>query len=481
MKRDPADVSAIVVNFNSGEYLAPCLESLSREESDGLRIERIVVDNASTIDQSQFLENASRTGARVVRSDRNSGYGGGCNLGLRATTARFVLFLNADVKACPGCLPPLVRFLEEHSDVAFVEPRTYADDARLFMIPEFEPLTPALVAGQALARLSSAAALRLSLRRMRLALPGWMAGEPREQKTLTGAFLMGRRAVIDGLGGFDEGFPLYFEDSDLFLRARRRWLRRAFGPLAVALDVACEALLRCADRARTPAPFLRCADLGARADPPELLLDGAPGPFLLELAVDPGFLLAAVHFGDGERFRIPDLAWRSLLPARYFLRALHPSTFASRGAWTFERIARGCDQRDEARESSCSGPARRHRYTNTNRRTPAARACSIRRRVASSLTARISGSASSCAITAAQCTTTAASRTSDERAPASRRSPDTTSMPAGTAAGLRSRTRTGTSRSSRRSTKWRPTSPLAPVTEMRSAIVGSRVPGRPGM
>jgi GT2 family glycosyltransferase len=371
------DVSAIVVNFNSGEYLVPCIESLVRDAAGALRLEPVVVENASTVDQARHLEAARRLGARVLHAPRNLGYGGGCNLGARETSGRLLLFLNADVKACSGCLAPLARLLDADADLAFVEPRTYADDGLVFRIPEIEPLTPQSIARQTLARLSGAAALRESLRRTRAALPGWRATQPRRQRTLTGAFLMGRRETVDRLGGFDEGFPLYFEDADLFRRCgraglglamvpaaeavhyshrsvatawtdsmtswrvgRERWLRTAFGRSAVALDRACESVVTAIGRVHRPRAVDVFDELGARVQSPELELGGEPGPFLLELAIDPGFLLAAGHFGAGARLRFPDATWRSLLPVRHFVRALDPQSLALRGAWSFEPVAR---------------------------------------------------------------------------------------------------------------------------------------------
>lgn len=364
------DLSAIVVNFNSGEYLSPCLESLSAEEDGFLSIERLVVDNASTLEQGAFLDRALASGARVIRSPVNLGYGGGCNLGLRETTGRFVLFLNADVKARAGCLRPLVRLLEERDDVAFVEPRTFLDDARTFLIPPFEPLTPRSLAREFARRVSSRAASRLARARVREALPAWLAAEPVELQTLTGAFLMTRRATIRALGGFDEGYPLYFEDSDLFRRARaeggrlllapeaeaihyahrssstaweeamakqragrRRYLRSSAGAWAVALDAVLSAAACALERFLGPSRVARFIDLGERVDEPELVLDGLPGPFLIEIAAEPSFALAAAHFGVGDRFRMPRSTWRSLMRASWYLRALDQGSLSPRGAW----------------------------------------------------------------------------------------------------------------------------------------------------
>src|SRR5262245_11019207 len=115
--RMSAEVSIVIVNFNSGAFLAGLLESLSPERQGGLAAEIVVVDNASPEDQSLALADAEARGARVLRLTQNTGYAGGCNRGAAATRGRFLLLLNADVVADPGALHILVRHLECHSEV----------------------------------------------------------------------------------------------------------------------------------------------------------------------------------------------------------------------------------------------------------------------------------------------------------------------------------------------------------------------------
>lgn len=131
-----ADVAVVIVNFNSGSYLTGCVESLA-EPSQGIAREIVVVDDASTVDQAEHLAEAEARGARVLRLPQNTGYAGGCNRGVAATRGRFVLLLNADVVACAGALPALVRFLAERPDFALIEPRCYVDAGRDWQQPEF--------------------------------------------------------------------------------------------------------------------------------------------------------------------------------------------------------------------------------------------------------------------------------------------------------------------------------------------------------
>lgn len=368
-----AEVSIVVVNFNSGAYLVRCLASIERH-TDGLRVEVVVVDNASPIDQTAELEAAERAGARVVRQEHNGGYAGGCNRGLAESSGRIVLFLNADVLACEGTIARLSSFLDEHPEAGLVEPRTFLDDDRAFLIPEFFPLSPKELSLAALGRISGRTADRLSLRRVRRTLGSWRARAPREQGYLTGAFLAGRREVLEELGGFDEDFPLYYEDWDLFQRVRKSgrklfllpeaeaihyahrsvvtvwdeslakgrvaralYLDKHFGRPARWLDAGWEKLIAAAGAIRAPRPRRRIVELGALASPPALELEGPPGPYLLEIALDPFFHLAAGHLGEGSEFAMSAETWRSLPAVPFYLRALELDALRARGAWSFQK------------------------------------------------------------------------------------------------------------------------------------------------
>lgn len=370
-----AEVSVVVVNFNSGAFLPGCLESLAPERQGGLGVETVVVDNASPQDQTAALADAEARGARVLRLERNTGYAGGCNRGLAETRAPTVFLLNADVRAGPGALPTLARLLAERPEVALAEPRCYVDEGRAWQQPSFDLLTPREVVAGALGRVLPGLARRRGLARLRAELVAWRATEPLERRALSGAFLAARREVLQRLGGFDESFPLAFEDSDLFHRARaaglslvldpaaeavhyahrsritviaesiakdrigrRRYLAKHHGPLAVWLDRAATRAESLAGR-REAAPPPDRIDLGPLSSPPELTLTGPPGPAVLQLALDPSFALAAGRIQTEPALRFSSETWRSLLPVPLHVRAFGLEDLQPRGTWTLQPLA----------------------------------------------------------------------------------------------------------------------------------------------
>jgi GT2 family glycosyltransferase len=93
-------VSAVLVNFNAGSYLAAAVESLFA--GDVCPGEVIVVDNASSDDSIAGLRSRVADGRlRVIEAGRNIGFAAGCNLGIRAAAGDVILLINPDCRIYP--------------------------------------------------------------------------------------------------------------------------------------------------------------------------------------------------------------------------------------------------------------------------------------------------------------------------------------------------------------------------------------------
>ncbi|HVR96980.1 MAG TPA: glycosyltransferase [Thermoanaerobaculia bacterium] len=194
---EPA-LSGVVVHWHNEEQLAELLAAWPRDP----RFELIVVDNGS----SRPLPEGP---ARVLRPERNLGFGGGANAGIAATRAPVVLILNPDAVPEPGALDRLLEGFDAWPDAAGLAPRLTG--------PDGSPQT-----GWQLRRLPSPWKLLLQT----LPIPEGKgnkaeppAGTPVEQPAAAALAL--RREALAAVGGFDEGFqPAWFEDVDLAYRLR---------------------------------------------------------------------------------------------------------------------------------------------------------------------------------------------------------------------------------------------------------------------
>lgn len=205
-------VAVIVLNWNGGAHLAPCLDSVAAQ--DHADRELLVVDNGSTDGSADRLEER-HPAFRVLRLPANRGYAGGNNAGVRATTAPFVCLVNNDTVLAPGVLGALAAELADPR-VAAVSPRVvYHDDparlnaAGLAMTRAGEPVT-----------------------RGRDAPDGPPYDAPAEIFGAHGACVMYRRAALDDVGLFDEDFFAYHEEFDLAWRLRRAGWTARYAPAA---------------------------------------------------------------------------------------------------------------------------------------------------------------------------------------------------------------------------------------------------------
>ena len=122
------ELAIIIVNFNNREDLLGCLESLTAQPP-AVTHEIVLVDNAST-DGSVDAVRSRFPVVRVVVLERNLGFAGANNVGIRATSSELVLLLNSDTLVPPGALDVLVGRLRAHPDAAVAGPRLIDGDGR---------------------------------------------------------------------------------------------------------------------------------------------------------------------------------------------------------------------------------------------------------------------------------------------------------------------------------------------------------------
>ncbi len=196
-------LSVIIVSYNTREMTVDCLRTLDRALV-GITNEVIVVDNASA-DGSAAALRAEFPQVRVLESGRNAGFGAANNLGMKAAQGTFLLLLNSDAFPELGAIPEMVNFLHSNPSVGVVGPRTLNKDGSL-QISCFRFPSP-----------SHAWKENLWLSRDYY---DWAHDAQREVDFVTGSCMLVRREVFEQVGGFDEHFFMYSEETDW---QRRIW------------------------------------------------------------------------------------------------------------------------------------------------------------------------------------------------------------------------------------------------------------------
>ena len=101
-------VSVVIVNWNTGPYIARCLESIYRPELNAT-VETFVVDNASK-DGSDKIVASDFPQVNLIQKDRNLGFAAAANEAIRVARGRYILLLNPDTRLDPGALDKLIEF-----------------------------------------------------------------------------------------------------------------------------------------------------------------------------------------------------------------------------------------------------------------------------------------------------------------------------------------------------------------------------------
>jgi GT2 family glycosyltransferase len=216
-------VDVVVVTYRSADTIVGAVQPLTG--LDTVRV--IVVDNASddgTVDALAGLR------VEVLAQADNRGFAHGCNVGIAAGDAPYVLLLNPDARLDGAALRTLVDELERDADAGIVAPRILEPDGSLdFSLRRFPRLRSSLAQAFFLHRVFPAAKWTDEVIRDPSAYDAAHGVE-----WASGACLLVRRPLLERLGGLDEGFFLYSEDVDLCARVWKEGFEVRYVPAAVA-------------------------------------------------------------------------------------------------------------------------------------------------------------------------------------------------------------------------------------------------------
>jgi N-acetylglucosaminyl-diphospho-decaprenol L-rhamnosyltransferase len=224
---DPG-VLVVVVTHESADLIEGFATALRRELDDAADVEMVLVDNAST-DGTPDVVRGQLGGATVLEPGANLGYGAAINVAVRHTRPReSILVLNPDVTLQPGCLRRLRTALRVGVGIAV--PRLLERDGTIARSQRREP-TVLRAAGESLLG---------GLRAGRVAALGEIVcdasayARPGRTDWATGAAWLIDVECYERVGGFEEGYFLYSEETDFALRARDLGYSTEFVPDAVA-------------------------------------------------------------------------------------------------------------------------------------------------------------------------------------------------------------------------------------------------------
>jgi GT2 family glycosyltransferase len=211
----PGSVSVVIVNYRGSEDTIDCIRHVRTLDWPAENLQIVVIDNASG-DDSVTRIRAAAPDVTLVDSNENSGFAGGCNLGVAHSHGEFIAFINSDARPHPQWVRAAVAELTEHADVGAVASKVLDWDGKLIDY----------VGGS----------INFTGQGYKLEAGDRDLGEfetPKDVLFPTGSAAVFRTSVFTGLGGFDEQFFMFFEDVDLGWRINLAGLRVRYLPNSI--------------------------------------------------------------------------------------------------------------------------------------------------------------------------------------------------------------------------------------------------------
>ncbi|MGO9568820.1 MAG: glycosyltransferase family 2 protein [Desulfomonilaceae bacterium] len=216
----------IVVNRNTADLLVRCLDYIFQSDLDR-NPQVVVADNGSSDDSvSRVKERYPQVIA--IEAGRNQGFAAANNRAVQQAKGDFVVLVNTDALVQKGCAQSLLNIMEADPRVGMVGPQLLNEDGSLQTSYEAAPT------------LATETLNRSLLKRLfpsRFPGKGRRLEDPEQVETLIGAVMMIRRQALEQLGGFDEDYFFFLEETDLAVRMREAGWKVIHDPRATAVHL----------------------------------------------------------------------------------------------------------------------------------------------------------------------------------------------------------------------------------------------------
>ncbi|MHC4660853.1 MAG: glycosyltransferase family 2 protein [Planctomycetota bacterium] len=224
----PPDITAVVVLYNGGDYVEPCLRSLL-DAVKKYSIEIIAVDNASSDNSADVAESVD--GIKVIRNRRNMGFSTAVNIGSRAGSGHIVVVMNQDTEVHPGTFDVLPEFFNSHTSAAVIGPKVIDSDGEID--PSLSYFPTVFNVTVRIFGLIGYLPERFRFGPHRVPLSEYNS-EKKVDWVAGGCFAV-RRNVFEELGGLDERYMFYTEETDFCYNAKRMGYEVWYAPGVVVV------------------------------------------------------------------------------------------------------------------------------------------------------------------------------------------------------------------------------------------------------
>ncbi|MDD4476908.1 MAG: glycosyltransferase family 2 protein [Patescibacteria group bacterium] len=233
------DLSVITVTWNSAKLIGEQMLSV-RSGREKISCEQIIADNASTDDTVKVVEGIQKdffspesNGVKLIKNEKNFGFGGANNQAAKLASGEFFLFLNPDMRVEKLSLDKMVEWMRSHPDVGLAGCKLVDENGKIN-----EDAAPRRLPG-----ILDQAAIILKLHHIfpfvlnRYLYKGFDFNKEQEVDSIRGSFMIMRREIYDRLGwAFDPRYFIWFEDVDLCRETKRLGFKVMHTPIISCVD-----------------------------------------------------------------------------------------------------------------------------------------------------------------------------------------------------------------------------------------------------
>ncbi len=216
MSQSKYDISIVIVNYNSMDYLFHCLSSIQKS-TGSVSVEIIVVDNNSTDGNLNELK-AQFPAVHFIELSENVGFGKANNIAVAESSGDYILILNPDTILEENTMQVMFEYMEDNKNVGIAGCKVLNSDGSFQLACRRGFPTPWASFTKLFGLQKLFPKVKLFAQYNQTYKP---VNETYEIDSVIGAFMFIRRSVWDKVGGFDEAFFMYGEDIDLCYRVKK--------------------------------------------------------------------------------------------------------------------------------------------------------------------------------------------------------------------------------------------------------------------
>ncbi len=223
-------LSIIYVYYNCPDEILDSIKSI-KSATGNLSTEIIIVQNFSTIPLPKSIK--QNKGIRIIINKENKGYGAGLNQGAEIAQGKYLLLLNPDTVFLENSIKSMVEKMEKDASIGVLGPQLLDGNRKIQIVGNGMPFVPqAFFAFTFLNKLFPKNKMSA-----RYFLPDFDRKKEKDIPVICGACMVIKKSLFKKIGGFDERFFLYFEESDFCYRVKKAGKRVLYWPSAKVLHL----------------------------------------------------------------------------------------------------------------------------------------------------------------------------------------------------------------------------------------------------